>query len=136
MLTNCHDDISIFHFKNGDIITRTMPSKHGNRNLIGYRMSLIGIANGLIYVKIKNPFLDIIQSMPELEETIPDKIPLEKRIGLNLELFERGWAYYISPDKLEKEKPLTKDEALKKYYKAVKNEEYELADTLKKKFNL
>ena len=131
---------SIYDFKKGDEITRVKPSKqfgsrvnplgliedNSDRSYMGQKLIFIGIANGQIYCKPTNEF-DIF--------LFGDKL-----IDLPLDIFSEGWDFFFDPNKLlegftpskSKVKDLSIEEQLQK---AIENEDYILAEKLKKKLS-
>jgi hypothetical protein len=115
---------TIYEFKKGDEIVRVQPSKQfGDRSYMGEKLIYIGIENGQIYCKRTN----------ELELAIFG----DKLIDLDVDLWDSGWDLFIDPKKLlegfePKMDASTIEEQIKK---AIKNEDYELAEKLKLKLS-
>lgn len=114
---------TIFEFKKGDKITRIKPANgFGDRSYMGDELVLIGIANGQIYFKNNNRFMNNILG----EEHISN---------VALELWSEGWIEYVDPKTLlEGQEDVISNLSIEKQIEiAVENEDYELAERLKRK---
>ena len=124
---------SIYEFKKGDRIVRVEPAKTvgkcmlspegvRDRSYIGDQMILAGVANGCIYLKRTNK-LEI-------------KILGKELLDLPLDIFDEGWDYYIDPNKLLEEVEdtfsISPSQLKKALDKAVSEENYEMAEKLRK----
>jgi len=145
------EPLNIENFEIGDIIVRIKPAKmlgkNGieDRSYLGKPFKFLGIANGCIYIeKVKQE--NEIEDMPDVlnlaemmsmffGETGPRALPTD--------LWEEGWAIYINPydigktgDEFADEFKILERASLRdlkaKYSKALKNEEYEKAEKIKK----
>ncbi len=114
---------TIFEFKKGDKITRIKPANgFGDRSYMGDELVLIGIANGQIYFKNNNRFMNNILG----EEHISN---------VALDLWSEGWIEYVDPKTLlEGQEDVISNLSIEKQIEiAVENEDYELAERLKRK---
>ena len=114
---------TIFEFKKGDKITRIKPANgFGDRSYMGDELVLIGIANGQIYFKNNNRFINNILG----EEHISN---------VALDLWSEGWIEYVDPKTLlEGQEDVISNLSIEKQIEiAVENEDYELAERLKRK---
>lgn len=114
---------TIFEFKKGDKITRIKPANgFGDRSYMGDELVLIGIANGQIYFKNNNRFMSSMLG----EEHISN---------VSLDLWSEGWIEYIDPKTLlEGQEDVISNLSIEKQIeKAVENEDYKLAERLKRK---
>lgn len=127
-------------------------------NYIGIELTFIGILNGCIYVEQKNsnnfinllfgPLIDMMEK--ENPEDKPPEFKMMKEAGntktllsLPLSIWADGWVEYIDPKKYFGLAENTEiigagdsEEAInKKMKEAMKNEDYETADRLKKKLD-
>jgi hypothetical protein len=125
------EEKTIYDFKKGDVITRVKPligdsGPLGDKDysLVGKKVTFLGIANASVYLSKPGDFLT---SLLLGKETITIQLPLE--------LAENGWADYIEPDFIDSDAPILEDEeSIKKEIgKAVKEDDYERANALKKK---
>lgn len=143
--------MSIYDFKKGDIITRIEPSKPipglemdeiRDRAHIGIPMKFLGIANGCVYVERHEK-----DEKSEFDE-LPDIGRLFRNmlgggggpINLPLDMWDEGWSYFIDPyeigeagDKSEDYISSNKETLKKELKKALANENYELAENIKKR---
>jgi len=127
---------TIYDFKKGDAIVRTIPAKEysparmgifgmdggvRDRSYIGQKMIFVGIANGMIYLQRTTEF--------EL------KIFGDKLVDLSLDIWDEGWDYFIDPLTLIEgnESIFDKSTLEQKIKDAIANEDYELAEKLKHK---
>ena len=104
---------TIFEFKKGDKITRIKPANgFGDRSYMGDELVLIGIANGQIYFKNNNSFMNSILG----EEHISN---------VALDLWSEGWIEYIDPKTLiEGQEDVISNLSIEKQIeKAVENED-------------
>ena len=144
------EEINIYNCKKGDLITRIRPSKPypgseelgealRDRAYIGKALIFLGIANGCIYVdrppktnEDEDSPLNFLSSL--FEKAGPINLPTD--------MWDEGWSYYVDPYKIEEQeikKAATKllnganrivlEKELKK---ALSEENYELADEIKK----
>lgn len=137
------NEISVFDFKKGDIITRIKPSKTipglediKDRAFIGQRLRFLGIANGCVYVEIaENDDLD--DETPGIGRFF--KLLSEKAgpVNLPLDIWEDGWSYYIDPYSIgdDDSNIMSEKELTKGIESAIEKEDYKLAEQLKKKLN-
>lgn len=131
---------TIYNFKKGDEIVRIQPAKPyspkrmgvfgdeggvRDRSYMGEKLIFVGIANGQIYCKRTDEF-----SL---------KIFGDKLLSLPLDVFDEGWESYIDPETLlencENEIILDEETINQQIKVAVDNEDFELAERLKKKLN-
>ena len=120
---------TIYEFKKGDEIVRIIPAKPlidimgkemRDRSYLGEKMIFAGIANGQIYIK-RTDYLSI--------QLFGDKL-----VDLPLDLWDEGWGYWVDPETLLEN--IISDETLeKKLNKALSEEDYELANKIKKLLN-
>jgi hypothetical protein len=118
----------IYDFRKGDVITRIRPmSDYGpmgdkDYNLVGKKVTFLGIANASVYFSKSADFL-IAMFTGKSEFTMQ----------LPVELCEDGWAYYVEPDFIDSESmPLDNEETLRsEIKKAVKEDDFERAEMLK-----
>lgn len=122
---------SIHVFKKGDVITRITPAKpyffggDGDRSYMGDKCEFVGIANGQLYVTIK--------------EGIWESLGLNnKPQGLALDLWSDGWDYWVDPDTLlnlsdGEEFKMSNEQIQSKIDEALEMEDYETAEKLKQK---
>lgn len=120
---------NILEFKKGQIITRVSRSKPyilgglGDGSYMGDPLLFIGIANGHVYFKNKDPFSVLM-------------LGSDKIFGLQLELFSEGWEVYIDPLTLLEDSDITlgmtQNDIENKINKAIQDEDYELAEKLRK----
>lgn len=117
--------MNISHFKKGDLVVITQASKSFgasksvDRGYIGVKMTYLGIANGLIYLRIEqNVGVDFIDN---------DNIR-----ELPLDIWDDGWEYWVDPVTLINEEPKkSKAELQAKIDMAIETENYEEAEKLK-----
>lgn len=129
--------MNINEFKKGDEIVRTKPAKSiggtmfnplsgetiervGDRSYMGEKMIFAGIANGQIYVQ-RTDALDM-------------KLFGDKLIDLSLDLWSEDWEIWVDPTSL-KENIQPKADLEAQIKEAIKVEDYELAERLKKKLS-
>jgi hypothetical protein len=124
---------SIYDFKKGDSITRIRPVIGGSNltsekdySLVGKKVTFLGIANASVYLSKPG---DLLTAILLGKDTLTIQIPLE--------LCEDGWSYYIEPDFIDNESSISDDESTiqGEIQKAIKADEYEKADALKKKLD-
>lgn len=121
---------SIYEFKKGDIITRLKPALddtgHKDYDLVGKKITFMGIANASIYLSRK---ADLLASLFVGKDSFTIQLPLE--------LYDEGWAEYIEPDFIEDDSSIDDYEKSldNELQKAVKEDNYERADMLKKKID-
>lgn len=136
-------EMSIYEFKKGDTVTRIKPSKSipgladiTDRSFIGQKLRFLGIANGCVYVELATE--------EEMDDGIPDigrffKMLSGKSgpINLPLDIWEEGWSYYIDPYSIGNitSYNLSEKELNKKIKDAIEEEDYTLADKLKRQLN-
>ena len=114
---------TIFEFKKGDKITRIKPANgFGDRSYMGDELVLIGIANGQIYFKNNNRFMSNMLGEDHI-------------LNVALDLWSEGWIEYIDPKTLlEGQEDVISNLSIEKQIeRAVENEDYELAEKLKRK---
>ena len=131
---------TVYDFKKNDVVTRIKPAKSfgktidiltgnevelgGDRSYIGEKLIFVGIANGCAYFKRTDP--------------IELKIFVDKLIGLELDVFDGGWDYWIDPETLLDSEidystnSMSRKEIEEKISQAVSEENYELAEKLRK----
>ena len=134
---------NINEFKKGDFVTRVEPAKSigmmdvfgnissGDRSYIGDKLIFVGIANGCAYFQRGNEFEKMMFG--------------DKLLDLPLDIFSDGWDYWIDPKTLLNNDNNTNNMEVKtnsimsnkqieaQIKKAIKEENYELAEQLKKK---
>ena len=122
---------SIYDFKKGDTITRLKPITYadGERDFafVGKAITFLGIANASIYLSKEADFFTSLFTGKE-----------KFTIQLPLEICEDGWGDYIKPDFLEDaDGPILDDEEKiqEQIKKAIKEDNFEKADELKKKLD-
>tara|TARA_R110000737_G_scaffold26268_1_gene45063 strand:- start:23 stop:388 length:366 start_codon:yes stop_codon:yes gene_type:complete len=117
---------TIYEFKKGDIIVRVESAKAiaggigdgiKDRSYVGEKMLFHGIANGVIYIKPTQKVSIFISN--------------EGFIDLPLDNWDEGWDYWINPEDIE-ENHIPKYIIEEQINKAIDDENYELADRLKK----
>jgi len=122
---------TIYDFRKGDQITRIKPilgdpGTLGDKDysLVGKKVTFLGIANASVYL---SKAADFLISMFTGKEELTFQIPVE--------LCEDGWAFYTEPDFLDPDSlPMDSEEKLKEeLMKAVKDDNFERAEMLKKK---
>ena len=121
--------MNISEFDKGEVIVITQPSKpfgpskSVDRGYIGVKMTYLGIANGLIYLRIEqNVGVDFIDN---------DNIR-----ELAMDIWDEGWEKWVDPDTLINEPPKkTRAELIAKIDIAISTEDYEEADVLKKELD-
>jgi len=125
------EEQTIYSFKKGDVITRIKPLSGdsgplGDKDysLVGKKVTFLGIANASIYLSKPGDFLTTLLLG---KESITIQLPLE--------LAEKGWSYYVEPDFIDSDSPILDDEETikKEIQKAVKEDDYERANALKKR---
>lgn len=144
--------IHISNFEIGDIIVRMEPAlslsgKVRDRSYLGKPLKFLGIANGCIYVE-------------KFKEEREDEMDMHEIDGFNLsemfnmlmgeigprtlpeDLWSEGWAHYIDPYSIGKEEKEqdnfrgeTRASLEKKLQKALDNEDYRLAEKIKRIIN-
>ena len=129
---NEQEELNIYNFKRGDIITRLKPitDEIGEKDysLIGAKLSFLGIANASIYISRPLDVLTMLFSGGRTTQTI--KLPLE--------LWQNGWGYYIEPDFLDEDLGLdiSEEQALQDQIdQAIIEENYQKAEVLKKRLD-
>jgi len=125
------EEKTIYDFRKGDHITRIKPilgdsGPLGDKDysLVGKKVTFLGIANASAYL---SKAADFLIAMFTGEEELTFQIPVE--------LCEDGWAFYAEPDFLDSDSlPTDNEEKLKEELrKAVKDDNFERAEILKKK---
>lgn len=120
---------TIYEFKKRDEIVRIIPAKPlmdimgkeiRDRSYLGEKMIFAGIANGQIYVK-RTDYLTI-------------QLFGQKLVDLPLDLWDDGWEYWVNPETLLGN-IISKETLLEKLETALKDEDYELANKIKKLLN-
>tara|TARA_R110000824_G_scaffold262913_3_gene451577 strand:+ start:208 stop:582 length:375 start_codon:yes stop_codon:yes gene_type:complete len=120
---------TIYEFKKGDEIVRITSAKPlidmmgkeiRDRSYLGEKMIFAGIANGQIYLK-RTDYLSI--------HLFGDKL-----VDLPLDLWDDGWDNWIDPEELL-ENIVPVETLLEKLEKALRDENYELADKIKNLLN-
>jgi hypothetical protein len=143
---NTQREVPISEFKKGDLITRIRPSKPvpgsedfgediRDRNYIGKPLVFLGIANGCIYVErqqkqneddTENMFMSLFGSL--LDKSGPINLPLD--------MWDEGWSYYVDPYNIgQTSKSYSSGDIVKlrnDLKQALDNEDYELAEKIKK----
>jgi len=131
---------TIYDFKKNDVVTRVKPAKSfgkaispfsgkeielgRDRSYIGEKLIFVGIANGCAYFKRTS----------EIEL----KIFGNKMIDLELDVFDEGWDYWVDPETLLDSEidystnSMSRKEIEEKISQAVSEENYELAEKLRK----
>jgi len=123
------EEVNIFTFKKGDIITRITPiidqeDGHKDYTFIGRRLIFMGIANATIY---------LAQEFDQLAQLV---LGMEKNVfQLPVDLWPTGWAYHVEPDFLDKNTILIDDEKmmLEQLKMATETEDFERAEDIRKK---
>lgn len=101
--------MTLNQFIKGDIVTRVKPSATGSYICVGTRLEYVGVANGCAYFKV-----DGTKLLMYVQYDLYD---------------DEWWEYYVDPYSL-----LNTDEDVQvKIDKALQEEDYELAESLKKK---
>jgi hypothetical protein len=125
------EEKSIYDFVKGDIITRLKPIIYSDGekdfSFVGKAITFLGIANASIYLSKETDFFTSLL-------TGKDKFTIQ----LPLEVCERGWGEYVKPDFLEDtDGPILDDEEIIQLQikKAIKEDDFETADELKKKLD-
>ena len=126
------EEKTIYDFKKGDIITRIKPliSDEGSigekdYSLVGKKLTFMGIANACAYLSKQS---DLLMTIITGKEDFTIQLPLD--------LCESGWAIYIEPDFINGEISVNLDEEdqiRKEIKKAVEADEFERAESLKKR---
>ncbi|MCF7815361.1 MAG: hypothetical protein K9N40_12875 [Candidatus Cloacimonetes bacterium] len=123
------EEKTIYNFQKGDSITRIKPIiyQDGEKDFtfVGKQLTFMGIANASVYLSKE---ADMLTSL----FTGKDKFTIQ----LPIETCKTGWADYIEPDFLEEGDELFIDDEekiKKKINNALSEEDYELAERLKKK---
>ncbi len=120
---------TIYEFKKGDVIVRIIPAKPlmgmmekeiRDRSYLGEKMIFAGIANGQIYLK-RTDYLSL-------------QLFGNKLVDLSLDLWDDGWEHWVDPETLL-ENIISTETLNEKLEKALKDEDYELADKIKKFLN-
>ena len=115
---------TIYEFKKGDEIVRVENAKpiQGNgirdRSYVGEKMIFAGIANGVIYLKPTTMISTFLAGK-------------EKLMDLPLDNWDEGWDYWVDPNTLL-DNILDEKQINIKLSEAIEEENYELADKLKK----
>ena len=144
------EEIDIYSFEKGDLITRIKPSKPipgteefgdniRDRTYIGLPLVFLGIANGCIYVE-NTPKKEVDDAPMSLFSILFNKE--SGPINLPLDMWDEGWTYYVDPYKIEKQlkgsattmiNNANKIKLEKELKKALDQEDYELAEEIKLK---
>ncbi len=120
---------TIYEFKKGDEIVRIIPAKPlsdimgkevRDRSYLGEKMIFAGIANGQIYLK-RTDYLSI-------------QLFGNKLVDIPLDLWDDGWEYWVDPETLLGN-IISQETLLEKLENALKDEDYELANKIKKLLN-
>jgi hypothetical protein len=115
---------TIYEFKKGDEIVRIIPAKPlsdmRDRSYLGEKMIFAGIANGQIYLK-RTDYLSL-------------QLFGNKLVNLPLDLWDEGWGHWVDPETLL-ENIVSKETLVEKLENALKDEDYELANKIKKLLN-
>ena len=119
---------TIYDFKKGDEITRIEPAmpiqsflgETRDRSYMSEKLIFVGIANGAIYFR--------------RTDELSLKLFGDKLKCVPLDLWSEGWDYYFDPLKLEQGEAnvLYKSQIEAQINKAINEENYELAEKLKK----
>jgi hypothetical protein len=91
-----------------------------DRSYLGEKLIFVGIANGQIYLK-RTDYLSL--------QLFGDKL-----VDLPLDLWDDGWDIWVDPVELL-DNIISSETLLEKLDKALKDEDYELADKIKKLLN-
>lgn len=125
------EEVDIFKFKKGDVITRIKPMKdkdtgHNDYTLIGRKFIFMGIANASIYLAQEFDFL--AKLFLGMSKSV---------IQLPVDLWPTGWAYHIEPDFLDEDSLLIDDESRMKEQLdlAIESQNFEQAEDLRKKLD-
>ena len=117
---------TIYNFKRGDEIVRVARSKPYQSGItdgsyMGEKLMFVGIANGQIYFKHMSDFSLAVFG--------------DRLFNLSLDLWDEGWDYYFDPNKLLEgfEPELSVADIEEQIQMAINNEDYELAEKLKKR---
>ena len=130
--------MNIREFKKGQSVVRTEPAKSlgnsihfltgelislgGDRSYLGEELIFVGIANGKAYFKPISKFHTMIFG--------------DELLGLPLDIWSDGWELYVNPNTLlESEETiinLSKDNLETELESALKNEDYEKAEKIRK----
>ena len=115
---------TIYEFKKGDEIVRIIPAKPlsdmRDRSYLGEKMIFAGIANGQIYLK-RTDYLSL-------------QLFGNKLVDLPLDLWDEGWGHWVDPETLLGN-IISQETLLEKLENALKDEDYELANKIKKLLN-
>jgi len=125
------EEVDIFEFKKGDIITRIKPivdldTGYKDYTLIGRKLIFMGIANATIYLAQEFDFLAKIF------------LGMDKNvIQLPVDLWPTGWSYHIEPDFLDEDSMLVDDEQRmqEQLNFAIENQHFEKAEDIRKKLD-
>jgi len=125
------EQVDIFTFKKGDLITRILPmldeeDGHKNYTFVGRKLIFMGIANATIYVA--QEFDKLTQLFLGLDKTI---------IQLPVDLWPTGWSYYVEPEFLDEDSMLINDEKMmqEQLNFAIENQHFEKAEDIRKKLD-
>ena len=118
---------TIYEFKQGDEVVRVEAAKSltnvfgkesvRDRSYVGEKFIFHGIANGVIYLKPTNKSTVFLSD--------------NKLIDLKLDIWDEGWEYWVDPKSIT-ENHIPRYIIEEQINKAIDDENYELADRLKK----
>lgn len=124
-------EVEIYQFRKGDVITRIRPvvdpvDGHKDYAFVGKKLIFMGIANATIYLAQEFDFL--AKLFLGMDKNV---------IQLPIDLWPDGWAYHIEPDFLDDDSMLIDDEARMKEQldAAIENQNFEKAEDLRKKLD-
>lgn len=123
------EEVSIYEFKKGDVITRIQPildpaTGHKDYTFVGKKLTFMGIANATIYLAQEFDFL--AKLFLGMDKNV---------IQLPVDLWPDGWAYHIEPDFLDEDSMLIDDESRMREQLdlAIENQNFEKAEDLRRK---
>ena len=123
------EEVDIFRFVKGDIITRIKPmidpeTGQKDYSFVGRKLIFMGLANATIYLAQEFDFLTKLF------------LGMDKHvIQLPVDLWPTGWSYHIEPDFLDEDSMLIGDESKMREQldTAIENQNFEKAEDLKRK---
>ena len=125
------EEVNIFTFKKGDVITRISPiiveeGGHKDYTFVGRKLIFMGIANATIYVAQEFDYL------AKLFLGVDKNV-----IQLPVDLWPTGWSYHVEPDFLDEDSMLIDDEQRmqEQLNFAIENQHFEKAEDIRKKLD-
>lgn len=123
------EEVDIFEFQKGDIITRIKPISDPETGVkdyafVGKKLIFMGIANATIYLAQEFDFL--AKLFLGMDKNV---------IQLPVDLWPTGWAYHIEPDFLDEDSMIIGNESRMKEQLdlAIENQNFEKAEDLRRK---